>query len=537
MKHGAQKWLGVLSIMILVSGNVAASEANKISTLRVCADPGNMPLSNIKGEGFQNKIAEVLAESLGANLSYFWRPTIERGLTRKTFGEGKCDVMMSVPANMPRILTTQPYYRTTYVIVHRNDRDYNIKSLDDPILKEASIGVFQRSAAREALRRHGIKKNTVVHAMSWVGDLDEKVQPHQQVEKVTRGEIDMAAVWGAHAGYHKAKLNEPLTLVPMNVLEDTVYLQFDMSLGIDRRKGELAKLLNETLVKEKEKIQKILEEFGVPLVKCDSCLISGHLPEHGPYGDITTPVEPGPGDGDVALSDVDKWLADGADINQELNNAIIADDLPRIKYLLDKGADVNARDPQGYTPLTNALRNKYQRVTKVLIERGADLELTDGNGRSPLLLSIEKDDQESAGMLLDAGADPTVTNKKGLTALHVAVEFASPSLVEYLIERGLDLNSKNPAGYTPLMVAVAKHAEKNTIALLKHGADVNARNKVGVTALMIAVASKEILLVEHLIKAGAKIDASTDDGQTALTIAHKNGFDDVENLLNQGGDS
>ncbi len=541
MKQSAQKGAGILSVIMLLLllgiSNTFAKEEHKISTLRVCGDPGNMPLSNIKGEGFQNKIAEVLAESLGANLSYFWRPTIERGLTRKTFGAGKCDVMMSVPANMPRILTTQPYYRTTYVIVHRDDKDFNIKSLDDPIMKEASVGVFQRSAAREALRRHGVKQNTVLHAMNWTGDIDEKTQPHQQVELVTNGEIDMAAVWGAHAGYHKVKLNEPLRLVPMNVLDDTVYLQFDMSLGIDRRRGKLAKLLSETLVKEKDKIQKILEEFGVPLVKCDSCLISGNLPEHGPYGDITTPVEPGPGDGDVALTDVDKWLANGADINQELNNAIISDDLPRITYLLDKGADVNSRDPQGYTPLTNALRNKYHRVAKVLIERGADIELTDDNGRPPLLISIVKNDQASVELLLDAGADKTVTNRKGLSALHSAVEFASPELVEFLVKRGLDINNKNAAGYTPLMVAVAKHAEKNTVTILQNGADVNAKNKVGVTALMIAVAGREMPIIKHLLRAGARIDVSTDDGQTALTIAHKNGFADVENILNKGGDS
>ena len=522
-------------MLIFLQTSVHAEQ--KISTLRVCSDPGNMPLSNMKGEGFQDKIAEVLAESLDANLTYFWRPTIERGLTRKTFGEGKCDVMMSVPASMPRMITTRPYYRTTYVIAHRNDKNYDIKSLDDPIMKEAKVGVFQRSAAREALRRHGIKQNTIVHAMSWTGDLDEKQQPHQQVAKVTSGELDMAAVWGAFAGYHKTKLKEPLTIVPMNVLDDSVYLQFDMAIGVDRRRADLAKKIDQVLEKEKDKIKKILDEYGVPLVECSSCLISGNLPEHGPYGDITKPVEPGPGDGDVALEQLDKWLAEGADINQELNNAILSDDMPRIKYLMKKGADINGYDAQGYTPLTNALRNRYFRVVEYLIAEKADLELKDQNGWPPLLLSILKDDRQSMKALLDAGVSLTSVNSKGLSAIHTAVEFSSAELIDDLLERGVDINAKNAAGYTPLMVAVAKQVDSSVQVLLAKSADVNAKNKVGVTALMIAAAGKNKNLVERLIKANAVTTAKTNDGQTAATIARRNGFSEGLALLQAGGES
>lgn len=519
------------SVLLSITTQAHATE-KKITSLRVCSDPGNMPLSNIKGEGYENKIAEILAESLGVSLDYFWRPTIERGLTRKTFGEGKCDVMMSVPANMPLMLTTQPYYRTTYVLVHRNDKNYDIKTLDEPFLKEAAIGVFQRSAAREALRRHGIKQNTIVHAMSWVGDLEEEKQPHQQVSRVTNGELDMAAVWGSFAGYHKVKLNEPLTLVPMNVLDDTVYLQFDMSIGVDQRKEQLVRLLNEALVKEKNKILNVLEEFGVPLVKCDSCLISGNLPEHGPYGDITRTVDPGPGDGDVDLAQVEKWLAEGADINQELNNAVIADDMPRIQFLLEKGADINARDAQGYTPLTNALRLQYLRVSKMLIEKGADIRINDANGWPPLLLAAMKNDLKLVKLLVESKADLTAKNHEGLSVLHVASEFGSPEMVSYLIDQGVDVNIRNKVGYTPLMLAVAKHSDQETTALLDRGADVNAENNAGVTALMIAVAGKNKNLTERLIRAGARIDAETSDGQSAITIAKRNGSCDLLTDLN-----
>ncbi len=523
--------LGLLVLLGLFSVPGLAETGKKITTLRVCSDPGNMPLSSLEEEGFQNKIARVLADSLGLKLSYFWRPTIERGLTRKTFGEGKCDVMIGVPANMPRMLTTQPFYRTTYVLVHRSDKDYDIKSLDDPILKEAMIGVFQRSAAREALRRHGIKKNTIVHAMSWDADIEKEKQPHQQVEKVTTGELDMAAVWGAFAGYHKVKLNEPLTLVPMNVLEDSVYLQFDMAVGVVRTKPALVKMLNEALVKEKEKIQAILEEYGVPLVECDSCLISGNLPEHGPYGDITTPVKPGPGDGAVSLADVDRWLEQGADINQELQNAIIADDLPRVEYLIKKGADINQKDKLGYTPLVKALRNGHRRILKLLIEHGADIEETDPNGWPPLHLAILDRDLEATGLLLKAGARRDSMNREGVSAIHVAAEYGSPPILKKLIDSGFEVDQRNEAGYTPLMIAVAKHVEENVNLLLTKGADVNATNKAGVTPLMIAVAGKSPSLITILLDAGAKVDSKTDDGQTALSIARKTGLDEIIQLI------
>ena len=100
----------------------AAYKAKKLRVLNVCADPGNMPLSNIKREGFQNKIAALLAESMGARLEYHWQPFIERGLTRATFDEHMCDVMFDMPANYGRLLTTFPVYKTPYVLVYRNDK-------------------------------------------------------------------------------------------------------------------------------------------------------------------------------------------------------------------------------------------------------------------------------------------------------------------------------------------------------------------------------------------------------------------------------
>ena len=104
--------------------------------LRVCADPGNMPLSNNKGEGFQNKVAEILAKGLDQPLQYYWYPYYGRGLVRSTLTAEKCDVLMDVPSDFEMALTTKPYYKSGFVLVYRKKENHSITSLDDPILKK-----------------------------------------------------------------------------------------------------------------------------------------------------------------------------------------------------------------------------------------------------------------------------------------------------------------------------------------------------------------------------------------------------------------
>lgn len=180
----------------------ARQDARKLKLtgpLRVCADPGNMPLSSTSEDGFQNKIAKILAEDLGTRATFFWRPYHERGLTRETFQNDECDILMDMPVALQDLLTTDPLYATTYVFAYREDRNIEIKSLDDPLLKELRIGVFQHSGLREALVRRGVKQLDL-HVIAYDADLQPKHQPWQQVQKVIDGELDVAGVWGPFAG-------------------------------------------------------------------------------------------------------------------------------------------------------------------------------------------------------------------------------------------------------------------------------------------------------------------------------------------------
>jgi len=143
--------LSLTGCLVLLGCATAALGAAPLTSLRVCADPGNMPFSNNRGEGYEQKIAQVIAEALGTNVAYYYRPGIERGLTRQTLNSDNCDLMLDLPGDAEGVLSTAPLYRSTFVFATRADRNLDFKTLDDPRLKTLKIGVYQTSAIREAL--------------------------------------------------------------------------------------------------------------------------------------------------------------------------------------------------------------------------------------------------------------------------------------------------------------------------------------------------------------------------------------------------
>ncbi|MDZ4211797.1 MAG: hypothetical protein U1C59_08790, partial [Methylotenera sp.] len=190
-----------------------------MGSLRICADPGNMPITSDKAEGFSNKIATIIAEGMGTHTSYFYRPYLERGLTRQTFDNNECDILMDMTADDDRMMTTIPIYRSTFVLAHRNDKGITIKSLDDPkLLNDYKVGVFQHSAIRTVLQEHGINRNnTVVRTIAHDADLRPERQPHMDVQLMIDGKLDVAAIWGPMAGWYKTMKNAPIEIVPVNM--------------------------------------------------------------------------------------------------------------------------------------------------------------------------------------------------------------------------------------------------------------------------------------------------------------------------------
>jgi quinoprotein dehydrogenase-associated probable ABC transporter substrate-binding protein len=519
-----------------------AYRAKKLQTLKVCADPGNMPFSNDKFEGLENKIANVLGEATGARVSFYWRPFLERAMTRQTFDAGMCDVMIDIPANYGSLLTTNPIYRTTYVLAFRDDKGIDIKSLDDPKLKELKIGVFQTSGIRDVLAKHGIINNVSLHVVTHDADLNPENQPWYQVQQVVDGDLDVAAVWGPFAGWVKSK-GAPLTILPVNLMEDKIPLEFDLAIGVRKTDAFLKYMLEFALEDKQQEIAKILKDYGVPLVQCSRCLVSGDLPSHGSYTEVTQedfkarPDLASP-DQVVTKEKVEGWLADGADITQELSNALIANDLDRVKFLVGKGADVNQPDNQGWTPLISAARQRHDDMIKLLIELGADVNLAKSDGTTPLIAAASRDHVPSIKVLLEHGADIEKPGPQGFRALPLAIADDNYEAAKALIEAGAKVNEPSGAeGLTPLMVAAAQTAPAEGAmflpsstrpidiakSLIERGANVNAQSTKDVTALMIAATHNNPPMIGLLMESGADASLKDDQGQTATDVATRNG--------------
>jgi quinoprotein dehydrogenase-associated probable ABC transporter substrate-binding protein len=532
------KWLAgrlVLAAAWLAASGAAVGE--ELKSLTVCADPGNMPLSSQKGEGFENKIAQVIGAALGTGVQYYWRPSIERGLMRTTLSEGNCDLWMDMATDTEGAVVLAPLYRSTFVLAYRNDRGIDIKSLDDPALKKLRVGVFQVSAIRQALADHHVVSNTVIHYLSHNADIVASNQPSYQVQQVIDGALDVAAAWGPMAGYYKAVLHAPLIIQPVNLMEDREQMEFDMALAVPRGRPDIKAAVEQATEQHKSEIRQILVDFGVPLVKCDECLISGDLPSHGPYKAPAPEVQTAAADPKaqrLRMAELKKALAEGASPDDELNNAIVADDIERVRYLIAHGAHPDAVDGEGHPALVNASRFGFVDVATYLVEHRANPNLPDPSGWTPLMYAAWNDQPELAKMLLSHGAKLDSADNDGLTALAVAVQNAKVKAALALLDAGADVNvAVAKGGYTPLMLAAISGSSEVATALIARGAQVNAANPGGVTALMIAAAGNRSGVVALLLKSGANVNARSEDGRTALSIAQANNSDAVIKILQE----
>jgi mxaJ protein len=238
--------------------------------LRVTADPNNLPFSNEKREGFENKIAELVARELGAAIQYSWRAQ-RRGFFRETLKEDRADLVLGVPAHFEMALPTSPYYRSSYVFVYRKDRNLSIRSLDDPTLHKSKIGVQMigndetNTPPAHALAHRGIVDN--VFGYTLYGDYREPNPPARIIDAVVKGEIDVAVVWGPLGGYFAKHASVPLEVVPVSPPSDpNLPFTFSIAMGVRKKDKQLRDELNAVLERKRPEISRILDEYNVPRV-------------------------------------------------------------------------------------------------------------------------------------------------------------------------------------------------------------------------------------------------------------------------------
>lgn len=259
----------VLVAVTLVASSALASPDEPKRVLRVAADPNNLPFSNERLEGFENRIAELLAEELGASLEYLWWPQ-RRGFFRETIGAGRADVVIGVPEGFERVLTTRPYYTSGYVFIQRPG-DSLVRSIDDPILHHLTIGVQLagddgiNTPPAHALSQRGMVKN--IRGYTLFGDYGTDSPPSAIVRAVASGEVDVAVAWGPMAAYFARRQETPLTVTPVPPCDCPLFpFEFSISVGVSRKRPELRREINEILERRAADIAAILDAYDVPRV-------------------------------------------------------------------------------------------------------------------------------------------------------------------------------------------------------------------------------------------------------------------------------
>lgn len=229
---------------------------------RVCADPRNLPLSDDKGEGFENKIAELLAHKLDEPTNYTFYPQVV-GFVRNTLNALRCDVVMGVAVGDTQVQTTNPYYRTTYALVFRPGTGLDgIDSLGDERLKGKHIGIIAGTPPATILARNGLMALAKPYPLT----VDTRVDAptHMMADDVAAGRIDAGVLWGPMAGYYAKRESPNLTVVPL--LKETERMDFRIAMGVRRSDQEWKRKLNKLITDAQPEIDGILADYGIPLL-------------------------------------------------------------------------------------------------------------------------------------------------------------------------------------------------------------------------------------------------------------------------------
>jgi quinoprotein dehydrogenase-associated probable ABC transporter substrate-binding protein len=256
----------VLVGVLLASGGPAAAQTGEIvdrSELKVCADPNNLPFSDEKQEGFENKIAELMGSELALKVDYAWFPQVI-GFVRNTLRAHLCDLVMGTVAGDEIMQTTNPYYFTTYVMFYRSDKGVAFEGLGNPGLASLHLGVVAGTPPADLLVRHDLMS----HARPYALTVDTRAESttHQMVQDVVDGTVDVGFLWGPIAGYYRKHDDLPLTLVPLKSEPGAARMEYHIAMGVRANEPEWRRRINTVILKRQPEITAILRDYGVPLL-------------------------------------------------------------------------------------------------------------------------------------------------------------------------------------------------------------------------------------------------------------------------------
>jgi quinoprotein dehydrogenase-associated probable ABC transporter substrate-binding protein len=264
----------LLVVLSLAGVSSAIAEESPRAVFRVCQDPANLPFSNARGEGFENKIAQLLAGKLHLPIEYYNFPQrmgfIRNTLRFKLPGEAyACDVVMGVPANYDQAASTRPYYRSAYALVvgpalAQTESVEDLLALSPEKRAKLRIGVYDRSPASDWLARHGLIEQAVPYRIL---NADPAHYPGEIIERdLAQSRLDAAIVWGPIGGYFSRRLpSAALRVLPMKS-EPNLPLEFDIAIGVRHGDREWRATLDRLIAENRADIEKILTEYNIPII-------------------------------------------------------------------------------------------------------------------------------------------------------------------------------------------------------------------------------------------------------------------------------
>lgn len=270
MRRAALRVVLILPV-VLIAANVTAQTPNEGSielidpkVLRVCADPRDLPFSNQSGEGFENKLAEFLAQKLGKTLSYEFYPGAT-GFVRNTLNAHKCDVIMGMPQGDDIVQGTNPYYRTTYALVSKPGSGLeSVDSLESPLLQGKRIGIVAGTPPATNLAVNGLLGN--IKSYPLVIDTRFDAPTSAMIDDLDADRIDIAILWGPIAGYLAKHAKSPMKVMPLVKETSGSHLIYRIGMGVRHSDQEWKRLLNKLIAENQDAITHILAAYGVPLL-------------------------------------------------------------------------------------------------------------------------------------------------------------------------------------------------------------------------------------------------------------------------------
>jgi quinoprotein dehydrogenase-associated probable ABC transporter substrate-binding protein len=243
------------------SGSLELVDPN---VFRACGDPRNLPFSNDKSEGFENKLAELFATKLGKKLSYTYFPQAT-GFVRMTLGSYRCDVIMGFPQGDDQAQSTVPYYRTTYALIAKRGSGLeDVAAINDPRLRDKRIGIVAKTPPSTGMAVNGL----LAKAKSYPLFIDTRADSSAQamIDDLNQGNIDCGILWGPMAGYFAAKNDPPLVVVPL--VKETMGPQMTYRIGMAVRPAdqEWKRTLNKLISENQDEINKLLISYNIPIL-------------------------------------------------------------------------------------------------------------------------------------------------------------------------------------------------------------------------------------------------------------------------------